>query len=331
MKKSTFLNNSAIISAILAIGLLLVGCSDRATPTPSATPIPPTPEATATSTPAPARLVLYDPTGVSSETLVSMLSEFAGSNALLFETWADLSIPLDGVKIMVVNATLENLSEKAATAPMTQFVVLNQTVTPGTNISLVTANPVHVAFMEGYLAAMTSEEWRIGALLVDDTNLGLVDAFIHGGQYLCGPCTPQYSPMLNYPQVYTLTNLSDVNAWAAQATALLTETAANSVFIERGGDIPEVLDQFPDAVLYSSNPASANLSRYAAVVGADVVPALQQILPDLLAGIGSKTVNALVSLVAVNKPDLVTPGKQANFNEVAQNLANGWIIPNSIP
>ena len=331
MKKRSSTLLSLSITLLLVLVILLSGCNSRTPATPEATPITPTPEATATATAVPARIVLFDPAAQSKPELAAMLGEFAAANSLSFETWTALTGSLDGIKVMIVNGTIENLTEIASSAPQTQFVLLSPTLAPAANISVITTNLTHQAFLAGYLAAMTAEDWRAGALIVDDAILGLSNAFINGGQYLCGGCTPQFAPMLYYPQVYIVPDQSPANIWSTQAIALVTDTAVNSVFLDGGGDSPEVLDQFTNAILFGNNPASANLSRYSAILGADATSAIQEALPDLLAGNGGKTLTAQVSLVVINNTDVVSPGKQARFDEVAKALMENQINPLSIP
>jgi hypothetical protein len=319
----------SVIFIILIIALS--GCGNHPAAAPTATPLPPTPEASATATMPPATLALYDPAGSSSTETAKTLSDFAAANALGFETWTSLPVNFDGVKIVVVNGGLDNLAQVAAAAPKTQFLVISQSLTPSANISVISVNPVHLAFMAGYLAAMTAEDWRAGALLSDDANLGLADAFVNGGQYLCGRCPSTYGPILFYPQVYPVSGQSDAAAWTAQATELLTDTSANSVFIDRGGDISDVLDKFSNTLLYGSDPGSPNLSRYTAILGPDLNSAFQQALPDLLAGNGGKTFAAKVSLLVINNADIISPAKQALFNQVSQALEDNLITPLSVP
>ncbi len=331
MKKTSSTPLSLPITILLALVILLSGCNTRTPETPETTPIPPTPEATATATAAPARIVLFDPAAQSKPELAAMLGEFAAANSLNFETWTALTGSLEGVKVMIVNGTIDNLSEIASSAPQTQFVLMSPTLAPAANISVITTNLTHQAFLAGYLAAMTAQDWRAGALIVDDAILGLSNAFINGGQYLCGGCTPQYSPLLYYPQVYIVPDQSPSNMWAAQATTLVTDTAVNSIYLDSGGDSPEVLDQFTNAILFGNNPASPNLSRYSAILGADATSAIQEALPDLLAGNGGKSLTAQVSLVIINNTDVVSPGKQARFDEVAKMLMENQINPLSVP
>ena len=318
-----------LITLVLLAGL--AGCN-RATPTPEITPsATATPEATATATQAPSRIVLLDPAAQAGADLVTVINEFAAANSLAFETWTSITGDLNGIKIMVVNGGLDNLADVAAAAPQTQFVLLGQNGSPAGNISTLTTNPTHLSFMAGFLAAMTSEDWRATALIEEDATLGLADAFANGGSYLCGLCTPIYTPLLYYPQVYPVPPQSDLTVWSTQATALKTNTTPDTVFIGATGDDPAVLDIFSDAILFSSNAASPNLARYAAILGADAASALKQALPDLLAGNGGKSLSARIGLVRINNPEIVTDAKKALFDQTAQDLADNKINPLSVP
>lgn len=330
MKKQRILTiTSLFVLLILIFGIS--GCTERSTPTPEIPTLTPTPEFTPTATQAPERIVLFDPSAQASVEVTTVISDFAQTNSLVFETWTEVTSDLAGVKIMVVFSGLDNLAEVAASNPQTQFITTAQNTAAAANISTLSANPVHLAFMAGYLAAMTSEDWRAGALVSDPANLGLADAFTRGGEYLCGRCTPKYGPILFYPVTYNTGGANDVGNWVTQAQTMWKDTYANSVYIDAAADYPEVLDIFTDKVLYSNNPGSANLARYAAILGGDVTSTLQTALPELLAGTGGKTYNARVGLLVINNPAVVTEAKQARFNETAQLLADSLINPLRVP
>lgn len=323
------------ISSLLVILLLLVGvsgCANRSTPTPETPTSTSTPEVPPTATLAPARIVLFDSAAQAGAAVTTQLSDFAAANSLAFETWGSLTGDLSGVKIMVVFSGLDNLAEVAASTPQTQFITTAQNTAGAANISTLTVNPLHLAFMAGYISAMTSEDWRAGALISDPVNMGLADAFTNGGNYLCGRCTQAYPPQnIYYPVTYSTNGANDAAAWAATAQTMWSETFANSVYIDTAADFAEVLDVYADKVIYSSNSASANLARYTAILGGDILSTLQTALPELLAGTGGKTYNARVGLLLINNPLVVTEAKQARFYEVAEDLANNLINPQSVP
>ncbi|KAF0111154.1 MAG: hypothetical protein FD147_1092 [Chloroflexi bacterium] len=318
----------ALISILVAS---ISGCINVGSKTPEATRIPPVPEATSTSTATPARIILYDPSGLVSGEVKEVITEFASANSLTYEQAASFD-DLNGVKVMVVFGTPDALAGAASSAPETQFIaVTDGAATASANISVIQIKAVDMAFMAGYMSALTAEDWRAGGMVVDDGNTGIANAFENGGKYLCGRCTPLYPPFISYPAVETLTSQSDVNAWSTQAEALLRDTKANSVFIDRAGDSADVLSLFEGQILYSNNPASANLERYGAILGVDLLQGLQQLLPEALAGRGGKTINTKVALVVLNNPDKISPARQTLFEKVAQDLADGWINPLSVP
>ncbi len=322
-----------MILTVMLAALALSACNRQpVTPAvPDLTPTPEVPQATFTPTPSPARIVLYDPANQVDPNLPGALTELATANALGFETWSALAPSLDGVKVMIVAGSLDNLAELAASAPQTQFVLLSSMTAPSANISVLTTNQVHQAFAAGYLAVMIAEDFRATTLLSDDANLGLANAFVNGGTYLCGTCVSTYAPQKYFPLSYTLSAGSDASVWSNTAATMLTETLTNTVFLGPNADLPEVLDQMPNAKLIGTDPASPNKGRYVAIFGPDVLAALQQALPDLLAGNGGKTILAPVTLAVNNNPDLISPAKLQHLNQVIQDLQTEKIIPLSIP
>lgn len=289
-------------------------------------------ENTPTPTPLPARIILYDPSNIVSGEVQAYLAEFSSSNTLSFETWTVFGNDLANIKGIVLLGDLPNLLEISASNPGVQFVVLGAgEKAAGNNISLIGVSPMDLAFMAGYLSMLTATDWRAGGLVLDETGMGQADAFDNGGKYLCGNCTPLYGPFLYYPAVQSLTSQSDIASWTAQAAYIVgPEVNANSIFIDRSGDDEEVLSQFSGQILYSNDPGSTHIDRYAAILGYDFLPALQTMLPEILSGQGGKSLIAKVSLMSVNN-EIVSPGRQALFEKTAQDLAQGWINPLSVP
>jgi hypothetical protein len=321
------------IISIFFILVFLAGCKPAGTPTSMATTVPPTQQSSPTPTSVPVRLGLYDPFDTASPEIIALLTGFASSNALAYEKIGSLENGLEGIRVMVLTSSPENLPDVLTNSPETQFILLGSTPTQESpNLSVIQSKAEDLAFMAGFLASITSEDWRSGGLLVDDTsNLTLKDAFENGSRYLCGQCTPLYPPFISYPEVLTLTNGSDAAAWVAQASTMLVESDANAIYIDKAGDSADLISQFEAQILYTNDPSSPNLQRYAAVLGVDTLAGLQQLLPEVLAGTGGKTLNMKVVITINNNPEVVTPGRADYFNRVAQDLADGWINPLSVP
>ena len=188
--------------------------------------------------------------------------------------------------------------------------------------------------MAGYLATLVAEDWRSGGLL-DSGSAGagiIADAFTNGGAYACGLCTPVYPPYMSYPIFQDVTGKTTAAEIQIDAAALnLNE--AETVFVAASADLPEVLDtlEVEGATLIGNNPSSANSARYAAILGYDVKPAIEALLPKLLAGEGGQSAFSRVVLVSVNNPGKITPARHDLFNKAAEALADGWIIPLSVP
>jgi hypothetical protein len=256
---------------------------------------------------------------------------------LTVQTAADLNGSLDGVKIAVVFGDANSFKDTTSANPQTQFLFIGSTAegTAG-NISLVVNRPQDLAFMAGYLASITAEDWRSGGLLaggalpIDQE----ADAFINGGKLVCGNCSPIYPPYnapTYYPLYWDVTGKTSAAAMEIDLADMKVRVV-DVVYVTSSADVSEVLDRLESdgTTMISDNTASPNASRYAAILGYDMKTAVETLLPKLLAGQGGQTVVSKVIVAAVNNPDKISPGKQAQFAATAQELADDLIIPLTI-
>ena len=318
-----------------AVILLLLAACTKTTPTADVPTIPPTTVVSPTSTSTPASLLVVDPGAKAPQEVLDSLQTFASSNTLTYWTNADLNTDLSAVKIAVVFGDAGAFKEQAAGNSGTQFLFVGATSeTSAGNINLVNNRPQDMVFLAGYLATLVAEDWRSGGLLDSGAGgTGIVgDAFTNGGAYACGLCTPVYPPYMSYPVFQDVSGKTTAAELLADAAAL-SLNEAETVFVAASADLPEVLDalEVEGATLIGDAPASANSERYAAILGYDVKPAIEAILMKLLAGEGGQSAFSRVVLVSVNDPGKITPAKQDLFNKAAEALADGWIIPLSVP
>jgi hypothetical protein len=195
--------------------------------------------------------------------------------------------------------------------------------------------------MAGYLASLVAEDWRSGGLLSSNSmpveTIG--NAFYNGGKYICSYCLPVYPPYPPYTSLYPpyspiyLDESGKSSPEMAADVSTLAQYKLDTLFVTAQADLPEVLDAAETAGMFliGENPISANAARYAAILNFEVNPALETMLPQLLAGQGGQTVVAKVVLAAVNNSQKVTLGKQALFTTTADLLMNDEIIPLSVP
>jgi hypothetical protein len=322
-----------LIIFVLTIGML--SSCQRGEQTPTATQIPPTPEPTATSTVVPASLWLVDPQSVAPAEITSVLNEYSSTNSLVFSNTTDVESDFSSAKIVVGFYSGDGLIEKAKNFPQAHFILIGDTNTGvPANVSLIHAKPEELAFMAGYLATLTAEDWRSGGLI----NAGaqpagtLADAFVNGGEYVCGLCAPVYPPYISYPVYEDVSGKTQAAEMTTNIDALATQKV-DTVFVAKSADFPEVLDSLIGAgsTLYGENLQSPEHSKYAAILDFDFLPGLEKLLPPALEGKAGSELNSVVKLGEINNLEKVTPGKQALFNQVAQDLSDGWIIPLSIP
>jgi hypothetical protein len=107
--------------------------------------------------------------------------------------------------VMVISAgEPAGLTEMAAALPAVQFVISGESdVIPTPNLTIFGSsgeNDLVQAFLAGYIAAVQSDEYRIGIISVGDAaGQYYRDAFLNGVIYFCGTCAPIYPPFEIYP------------------------------------------------------------------------------------------------------------------------------------
>lgn len=330
-------------AVFLFVLLLVAAC----TPAQSSTETPPpaaaetdTPASTATDepteTPLPKhdRLLFIGNTANGSTEQNDWLRSFAEENDLLFESRPSLEAGelTDEIRIVVYGEPAGDLSALLAAAPETQFVVIGGGETQaGGNLSIIVADPAQVAFLGGYIAEMISPDFRAAGLFPNEGG-SLAEAFVNGGHYFCGRCVPIYAPVIFFPLVGSAAGGSPADVWIS-AFEEVHKNRIETVFLSRQAASQEVmahLAQQQITILSETAPPEELRSAVAAVIQMDAMEALQNLLPELLAGSGGLVRRAPLVLSSVDE-NRITPGKQQLIQAVIDDLAGGWIHPNSIP
>jgi len=232
-----------------------------------------------------------------------------------------------------------NLSEIVTASPATQIIVagdLEGLSQP--NLSLIRTAAQDLSFMAGYLTMQIAWDWRAAALIPLDTMMGAekADAFENGARYVCGQCTPYYAPLVYFPLLAQEPMQAGYDAWDAQIV-ILAQHYVNSYYLDPSISTPEILDRLiglEDDIYNDVNLVGLRVAaddRYTALIDFDLLPALQQLLPQVLAGSGGQVVNGLARIMVNNDDTVVTIAKTDNFDRVAADLAEGIIYPLSIP
>jgi len=195
---------------LLASLALTLSCSlERAsTPTPAVstpTASPPNPSPTS----APRRVILVSPdaagTAIAGQAELA-LQALASGLGVVFERMNALP-DSEGTAIALLVAMPPDLGLQswAEANPQVQTAALGIAGLQATpNLSRIAADGLRydqLGFALGYLAAMVTTEYRVGALARDTSppTLALARGFVAGGTYYCGLCRPTYPPYVAYP------------------------------------------------------------------------------------------------------------------------------------
>jgi len=324
--------------------LFCAGCVPAPAATKSLTAAPldtpqmpsPIPSATSTVIPLPGKVILVASPPVD-PALQSMLAELAGQAGLTLETKPSLDgeqIPPEW-KIVVFQTPPADLAQLAAAIPATQFVTISAEKTESApNLSTVILHPDQEAFLAGFISAMVTPDWRLGALMPNDTpnNQVFTDAFKNGSAYFCGACRSALSPILSFPLVASLPAGSDLAAWQA-AIDEMRQSIIYALYVSPEIKNPDLLHDLVARKLIlvgGQTPPAENRPRWAATIRSDTLSALRQLWPDLLAGKGGNAVDAPIQVTDIQE-SMLGLGKQQLVENLRKNLASGQVYPLTTP
>ncbi len=233
-----------IILSLALILLLLTACGNRAEPPATTAPVttePSVPAPVLTPTAGTPLAVLVLPNNLDPDTsnvyqkTVYDLTQQAGYRFQVLNslTTADLDPAL---KIVIAVSADPGIAQLAAAAPQAQFLAINiPDITPGGNVSVL-ANSTQTdmaAFLAGYTAALTTEDYRIGMMIPKDNAQAItaLNAFAKGMAYYCGTCKPVLFYNWTYPQYIEIPSTEDVNNYDAYADILMSQYKVGNIFL----------------------------------------------------------------------------------------------------
>lgn len=333
-----------MLYAILIAGLL-VACN-KAPATPTATPelvIIPTatqevlPTPTATQTPAPSLAVLLAGPGADMEqagVLQTLLNDTITEADLHWQVRQQLT-PADltsAVRLVVALPPDPGLAALAAAAPETQFLAVGiPGLEPVANLSVVGAQgprPDQQGFIAGYIAAMLTPDWRVGAITISDSAEGRAarSGFLNGAVFFCGLCNQSYPPFYSYPRYVELPVSASSAEWQAAANHMI-DYYVETVYVAPGAGDPIMLSTLAAAginLIGSGTPAEAIRPNWVISFNSDPLALVQQVLPEILAGQGEQNLPLPLEFTQINA-ELLTPGKQALAEQILADLLSGYI------
>ena len=324
-----------VIFLIICLGLVSCGGGDSATeavlPTVRAEP---SATVTAGPTPPPETVLLLSPE-TAEDLLVNelrlMLEEITATEGQRLELASTIANqPLDEYKVVVMPYPDEAFWGAVQEHPEIVFVAIAAVdATPEANLWIIGNQGSamdQAAFLSGYIAALVTPEWRIGAIESSDSHAGgrLDLAFIHGGIYFCGLCRPQHPPFYAYPTSLSLSDISETAVASVFETGV--EMGLHSIWVPES--VISMLDrlQIPSqiAVMGVAKPVGFPEAQWIASVRPAPDERLAEVWDAISTGEPGEQL-AIPILVADENDTYISPGKMRLIEITRDELVRGFI------
>jgi len=327
----------------VVFGLILSACgAEEPTATsitvPTDTPAPIT-LPTLTATPTVPLAILVIPTDLDAEAsnlYQKTVYDLTQASGLRFQvrnslTAADMAEP--GLQIVIALPPDPGIAALAATAPNVQFLAINISgITPGGNISALGSNTQTeiVGFLAGYTAAMITDDYRIGMLMPKDNSdaIRTFNSYVNGMRFYCGFCRPYYFYNWSFPQYLEIAADEDKANYHAYADVLILQYKVQTIYIHPDIYTTELVDYIGTtgtAMIGATSPEQ-HPGGWVMTIQPDVIKAIQNAWPQLIAGQGGITVQSPLGLSDMD-PSLLSPGKQRLVQKTLDDLQAGLIAP----
>jgi hypothetical protein len=332
------------IFLLALLAALLTSCAAPA----AVAPTPELPTAVPTEIPSPTPLppatrVLFTGSGLpaaEADSLFALSQTLAAASSLTVDKVDALSpeVLTPDVRMVIALPGTAGLPELAARFPAVSFIsIANSGTQPAANLFAVGsegAHPEWVGFMAGYIAAVTTYEWRVGALAVagDNTDALAADAFLNGAVFFCGLCNPYHPPWTDYPAVVAMnppTTQADWQPWADNVVASKIQT----VYIAPGASNPDMLAYLANAgirLIGGQTPPDAVRPAWIATIRQDYTAALTTAWGEVLAAAPGRAISGSLTVTDLDSA-LIGDGKMRLIQANIDLLTSGHIAPNTIP
>ena len=325
-----------ILFAVIIFILSACGGGESAatlTPIPTDTLILP-PESTSTPTIPLAVLVIpadLDPD--TSNLYQKTVYDLAQASGFRFQVLNSLSPETiePGLQVVIALPPDPGIAALAAAAPQVQFLAINiPGLTAGGNVSVLSGSGQSdvAAFLAGYTAALTTDDYRIGMILPKDNPdaIRALNAYANGMKFYCGICRPIFYSAWGYPQFIEIPAEEDQANYDAYADILIIERKVSTIYLH-----PDIA--IPDLYTYIGTTGTSMIGTvspeeqpagWMMTIQPDIIKAIQNAWPDLASGKGGITVQSPLGLSDID-PSLLSPGKQRLVEQTLSELQDGLI------
>lgn len=244
----------------------------------------------------------------------------------------DLELAGQALKVVVVFPPDPGLAGLTALAPHAQFLAVGiPDLVPSANLTVIAATNRSVeqqAFLAGYIAAMLSPDYRTGILTLADDPKGLAaeTAFINGRTFYCGLCLASFPPWYEYPLHIEIPADTSEEQYPAYTRAF-HNYQVEVVYVYppiATIDVLDTLAQYNINIIGESLPSEDVRDQWVVSIQPDLLAAIQQVFPDLVAGQGGKEIAIPLFLKDINDA-LLSEGKLRLVQEILADLQAGYI------
>jgi hypothetical protein len=239
-------------------------------------------------------------------------------------------------RIVVVLSPYPDLAVLAEDHPDTKFLAVGfNDIEPGSNLSVLQSGGEAFdvqGFIAGYIAAMITTDWRVGALSLQDNEDALAarEGFQVGVKYYCGLCNPKYAPMgINY--IYPKFIDLPVDATEEQVNAnldFLVDRAVNTFYIAPGvgtQNIYRTLVGYQKWIIGSGSDFQEEYKDYWVVsLEYDLVTSLQEVWLNFISAETGFVEAPPLQLTDINY-DLISEGKVNLVYQILEDVSSGYI------
>lgn len=324
--------------------LLFSACGQPATEiaapsaVPTHTPIPTPTLIPTASTPLAILVVPTDMEQATSDLYQKTVYDLAGQSGYRFQvrntlTAADLADPT--LKVVIALPPDPGIATLAPTAPGVQFLTVDiPNMTAAGNVSVLAPDTqVELpAFLAGYVAAMITEEYRIGMLIPqgDADAQRAYAAFRNGMTYYCGLCRTFLFYQVTSPDYLEIPATEDPSRYGGWANVMINDHDIDTLYIYPSLANDEFLSYVgtTGALLIGTHMPDPRPGGWVMTIEPNTIKAIQLAWPNLTAGQGGVNVQSPLGLGDVD-PALLTSGRLRLAQETLDGLLAGRISPAS--
>jgi hypothetical protein len=241
---------------------------------------------------------------------------------------------LPELRLVVVVPPDPGLTKLVVAAPDTQFLALGISgLETASNLTVIGAEgnrPDQQGFIAGVIAAMLSDDWRVGVISLSDTVDGRAarTGFLNGVVYFCGLCRPAHPPFYEYPLYIELPSTATTVEWQEAANYMVDHNALTVYVYPQAGDesMLSILAAAKVNIISGGEPPQSALSSWVVSLTTDPMPLIQSQVKGLLNGsnTGGQSLVVPIQFTHIN-PALFTPGKQRLAGQILSDLQAGFI------